>query len=70
MDFVEQFRHVSLLVVVHDLDPVRAATPVTMRVVQIEPGPMPTFTPSAPASASARAALAVAKLPPTTSMSG
>jgi len=23
-------------------------TPATMRVVQIEPGPMPTFTPSAP----------------------
>jgi len=31
-------------------------TPVTMRVVQIEPGPMPAFTASAPASISARAA--------------
>jgi len=29
--------------------------PVTMRVVQMEPGPMPTFTPSAPASMSALA---------------
>ena len=27
--------------------------PVTMRVVQIEPGPIPTFTASAPASISA-----------------
>jgi len=31
-------------------------TPATMRVVQIEPGPMPTFTASAPASIRARAA--------------
>jgi hypothetical protein len=31
-------------------------TPATMRVVQIEPGPMPTLTPSAPASTSASAA--------------
>ncbi len=45
-------------------------TPATMRVVQIEPGPMPTLTPSAPASTSARAASAVAILPPTTSMCG
>ena len=28
-------------------------TPATMRVVQIEPGPMPTLTPSAPWSTSA-----------------
>ena len=28
-------------------------TPATMRVVQIEPGPMPTLTASAPASISA-----------------
>jgi len=40
--------------------------PVTMRVVQIEPGPMPTLTPSAPQSTSARAASAVAMLPPMT----
>jgi hypothetical protein len=38
-------------------------TPATMRVVQIEPGPMPTFTASAPASISARVASAVATLP-------
>ena len=31
-------------------------TPATMRVVQIEPGPIPTFTASAPASIRARAA--------------
>ncbi len=31
-------------------------TPATMRVVQMLPGPMPTFTASAPASISARAA--------------
>ncbi len=31
-------------------------TPATMRVVQIEPGPMPTFTASAPASIRALAA--------------
>ena len=40
-------------------------TPATMRVVQIEPGPMPTFTASAPASISARVASAVATLPAT-----
>jgi hypothetical protein len=38
-------------------------TPATMRVVQIEPGPIPTFTASAPASISARVASAVATLP-------
>ena len=38
-------------------------TPATMRVVQIEPGPMPTFTASAPASISALAPSAVATLP-------
>ena len=38
-------------------------TPATTRVVQIEPGPMPTLTPSAPASISARVAPAVATLP-------
>src|SRR6201996_6901599 len=45
-------------------------TPATIRVVQIEPGPMPTFTPSAPYSTSALAALAVAMLPPITSTCG
>ena len=39
-------------------------TPATIRVVQIEPGPMPTLTPSAPASTSASAASAVTMLPP------
>ena len=37
--------------------------PATTRVVQMEPGPMPTFTQSAPASNSARVAAAVATLP-------
>ena len=41
-------------------------TPATMRVVQIEPGPMPTLTASAPASISALAPSAVAMLPATT----
>jgi hypothetical protein len=41
-------------------------TPATTRVVQIDPGPMPTLTQSAPASISARAASAVATLPATT----
>src|SRR5512136_2778709 len=41
-------------------------TPATMRVVQIEPGPMPTLTASAPASTSAIAASAVTMLPATT----
>jgi hypothetical protein len=44
--------------------------PATMRVVQIEPGPMPTLTASAPASASALAAAPVAMLPPITCRSG
>ena len=38
-------------------------TPATMRVVQIEAGPMPTLTASAPASISAWAPSAVATLP-------
>ncbi len=38
-------------------------TPATMRVVQIEPGPMPTLIASAPASISACAPSAVATLP-------
>ena len=41
--------------------------PATMRVVQIEPGPMPTLTPSTPASARSLAAAAVATLPAITS---
>ena len=41
-------------------------TPATTRVVQIEPGPMPIFTASAPWSISALAPSAVATLPPTT----
>jgi len=44
-------------------------TPATTRVVQIEPGPMPTLTPSAPASTSARAPSKVPTLPPMTSTS-
>jgi len=38
-------------------------TPATMRVVQIEPGPMPILTASAPASISACAPSRVATLP-------
>ena len=38
-------------------------TPATMRVVHIDPGPMPTFTASAPASISALVPSAVATLP-------
>jgi hypothetical protein len=38
-------------------------TPATIRVVQIEPGPIPTLTASAPAPISARVASAVATLP-------
>ena len=38
-------------------------TPATMRVVQIEPGPMPILTASAPASISALVPSAVATLP-------
>ena len=41
-------------------------TPATMRVVQIDPGPIPTFTPSAPWSTSARAPSPVPTLPPIT----
>ena len=41
-------------------------TPATTRVVQIEPGPMPTLTASAPWSISALAPSAVATLPATT----
>ena len=41
-------------------------TPATIRVVQIDPGPIPTFTASAPAPISARVASAVATLPATT----
>ena len=41
-------------------------TPATMRVVQIEPGPMPTLMASAPASISALAPSPVAMLPATT----
>ena len=37
--------------------------PATILVVQIEPGPIPTFTQSAPASIRAFAASAVAMLP-------
>ena len=40
-------------------------TPETIRVVQIEPGPIPTFTASAPASMSIPAASPVAMLPAT-----
>jgi hypothetical protein len=43
-------------------------TPETTRVVQIEPGPIPTFTASAPASISALVPSAVATLPATTSI--
>jgi hypothetical protein len=38
-------------------------TPATIRVVHELPGPIPTFTASAPASISASAASAVAMLP-------
>src|ERR1043165_1121578 len=41
-------------------------TPATTRVVQIEPGPTPTLTASAPASTNACAPSLVATLPPTT----
>jgi hypothetical protein len=44
--------------------------PATTRVVQMEPGPMPTLTASAPASMSASVAAAVATLPATSSMCG
>ena len=45
-------------------------TPATTRVVQIEPGPTPTFTASTPVSTSARAPSPVATLPATTCRSG
>ena len=45
-------------------------TPQTTRVVQIEPGPMPTFTACAPHFASAAAASPVAMLPAMTSICG
>src|SRR5512141_3279612 len=44
--------------------------PDTTRVVQMEPGPMPTLTQSAPALMRSLAASAVAMLPATTSRSG
>ena len=44
--------------------------PATTRVVQIEPGPIPTLTASAPASISARVASPVATLPAITCRSG
>ena len=44
-----------------------APTPATTRVVQMEPGPIPTLMPSAPASIIACAASRVARLPPMTS---
>ncbi len=40
-------------------------TPATTRVVQIEPGPMPTFTASTPARIRSRVASPVATLPAT-----
>ena len=45
-------------------------TPVTTRVVQMEPGPMPTFTASIPRSTSALVPSSVATLPPTSCVSG
>ncbi len=45
-------------------------TPATMRVVQIEPGPTPTFTAETPALISASVPSAVATLPPTSGRSG
>ncbi len=44
--------------------------PATMRVVQIEPGPTPTFTTSAPAFIKSRVASAVTTLPATRGKSG
>ena len=44
--------------------------PETTRVVQIEPGPMPTLTPSAPSAISSRAPSKVATLPAMSSTSG
>ena len=45
-------------------------TPATTLVVQIEPGPIPTFTPSAPASTKYLAASPVAIFPTITSTLG
>ena len=45
-------------------------TPAITRVVQIDPGPIPTLMPSAPASTKYLAASAVAILPTMTSRSG
>ena len=45
-------------------------TPATTRVVQIDPGPMPSLTPSAPASHSAVYPSGVAMLPATICSSG
>ena len=44
--------------------------PVTTRVVQMEPGPIPTFTPSTPSCSRSHAPANVATLPATRSMSG
>ena len=44
--------------------------PVTILVVQIEPGPIPTLTALTPASAKAKAPAAVATLPPIIGNSG
>src|SRR5258708_7841050 len=44
--------------------------PVTTRVVQMEPGPMPTLMPSAPARASSQAPSKVATLPASSCISG
>ena len=45
-------------------------TPATMRVVQIDPGPTPTFTASAPALINACAPALVATFPPIISVVG
>ena len=45
-------------------------TPATIRVVHIEPGPIPTLTQSAPAFANSLTAALVATLPATTCKSG
>ena len=50
--------------------PAPGLAPATTRVVQIAEGPMPTLTPSAPASTRATAAAPVAMFPPITCISG
>ncbi len=45
-------------------------TPVTTRVVQIDPGPTPTFTASTPRATSAAAPAVVATFPATSCTSG